>query len=406
MYILLLMSKTTFPIKINGLLEEVSLLFEKGEYNKVIVSSDEILSVYPDFSLVHYLKGMALLNLHCYEDACFSLHSAVELVSDNPDYLYNFALSLQKLCLYEKALSVYHELLLIQPRDLDALYNIGCCYFELRDYHNSIIFLKKVLAVDHTHISALNNLGYINHLIGQYDVAENIFSKLIELDPDHESAEYMVMCIRGEVCSEAPLDYVEKVFDNYSERFDDDISSNLYYSVPQKLRLLFDTHFTSEKVDCCLDLGCGTGLSGEAFHDICNSMAGVDISSKMLEIAKSKNIYTHLEKNGITKYLEGCESGLFDLIIAADVFTYFGNLKETFTQLYSVASANGYFVFSVELGGTHSFKTQKTGRFVHSIQYVESLSKLMGWNSVATVKTELRKEKNEWVDGVLFLMKK
>ena len=47
-----------------------------------------------------------------------------------------------------------------------------------------------------------------------------------------------------------------------------------------------------------LDLGCGTGLSGQAFKNISCQLTGIDLSSRMIEKAKQKKIRVFiLQKN-------------------------------------------------------------------------------------------------------------
>ncbi|WP_371440254.1 methyltransferase domain-containing protein [Candidatus Coxiella mudrowiae] len=45
-----------------------------------------------------------------------------------------------------------------------------------------------------------------------------------------------------------------------------------------------------------LNFGCGTGLCGEYFKPLAKELIGVDLSEKILLIAKNKNIYNILLK--------------------------------------------------------------------------------------------------------------
>lgn len=71
------------------------------------------------------------------------------------------------------------------------------------------------------------------------------------------------------------------------------------------------------------DAGCGTGLVGEILtnlvpHDLLE-MHGGDISEKMLEVAKSKNIYTDLKIINLKETLP-YEADSFDSVVCAGVF--------------------------------------------------------------------------------------
>ncbi len=68
------------------------------------------------------------------------------------------------------------------------------------------------------------------------------------------------------------------------------------------------------------------------------------------------------------------------------------------------AEPESIFCFSVEKGVGDSFNLQKTGRFAHSFSYIEHISSTTGWKIQRNVNVRLRKEKGEWVNGVLFLL--
>ena len=57
-----------------------------------------------------------------------------------------------------------------------------------------------------------------------------------------------------------------------------------------------ETHFKDAKT--VFDMGCGTGLVGEAFKKTLSAeeIVGVDASQGMLDVAKEKDCYTDLEK--------------------------------------------------------------------------------------------------------------
>ncbi|NEU35571.1 methyltransferase, partial [bacterium LRH843] len=74
------------------------------------------------------------------------------------------------------------------------------------------------------------------------------------------------------------------------------------------------------------DAGCGTGLCGPLLAPYCQRLDGVDLSPKMLEKAKSKQLYDRLSKAELTAFLNNAPD-MYDVIIAADVLCYFGDLS-------------------------------------------------------------------------------
>ena len=81
-----------------------------------------------------------------------------------------------------------------------------------------------------------------------------------------------------------------------------------------------------------LDVGCGTGGAGAWLKDYARSLVGVDVSDSMVELARKKMLYQELHVQPLNTYLETCTKS-FDLVVAADVFSYVGKLEETFRQV-------------------------------------------------------------------------
>jgi predicted TPR repeat methyltransferase len=83
-----------------------------------------------------------------------------------------------------------------------------------------------------------------------------------------------------------------------------------------------------------LDLGCGTGLVGARLHPLARTirtMTGVDLSSKMLEIARQRRIYDNLICSELVEFLQK-QTQSFNLAVAADVFIYVETFRTYFTE--------------------------------------------------------------------------
>src|SRR5207245_6254227 len=93
--------------------------------------------------------------------------------------------------------------------------------------------------------------------------------------------------------------------------------------------------------------GCGTGLCGDGFRPLARRLVGVDLSPGMLERARARGCYDELVCEELTAYVRRCEER-FDLITAADVFCYFGDLTAVFAATAALLRPGGRFIFSVE----------------------------------------------------------
>ena len=151
--------------------------------------------------------------------------------------------------------------------------------------------------------------------------------------------------------------------------------------------------------DVGIDLGCGTGLSGQVFRPICKQLVGIDLSPKMIEIAKGKNIYDTVENNEISIYLEQ-SSEKYDLFIATDLLIYIGDLKMLFSNISKASNRKGIFVFSTELVQEVDYSLTTQGRYAHSENYIRKLAQQNKFNILNIVNTAIRTE----ISGQLFII--
>ena len=120
-----------------------------------------------------------------------------------------------------------------------------------------------------------------------------------------------------------------------------------------------------------LDLGCGTGLCGEVLRPLAASLAGVDLSARMIAKARERRIYDSLIVGSIDAALEGQEKS-FDVIVAGDVFAYIGALSAVLAGCARALPPAGLLAFSTESSEGGSYELCPTGRYAHSMEYIES----------------------------------
>jgi len=153
-----------------------------------------------------------------------------------------------------------------------------------------------------------------------------------------------------------------------------------------------------------LDLGCGTGLSGAVFHALATDLVGIDLSPKMIERARTRGIYQQLMVGNVVSATAGLDR-CFDLILAADVFVYLGDLAAVFAVARETLLAGGWFAFSVELGDGDAYRLQGAGRYAHAPAYIHTLAAQHGFVILAEQPTVLRKDYGHDIKGVLWVLK-
>jgi len=242
---------------------------------------------------------------------------------------------------------------------------------------------------------------------GKLDERAQLLREILALEGPDSSAAYLLAAMENDgSVREGHLGYVRDVFDAAASQFDTALVEELGYVVPKKIHDQLDAISPPGTVfQHVLDLGCGTGLVAEALGARCQTLVGVDISSKMVEIAQDKGLYTDLFVESIDHYLTRCEAR-FDLVIAADVLIYIGQLESTFQQIFDVMEDGGLFIFSVEHGADQGVELNPSGRFSYSRDYIDQCLTAVGFRAVKVEATPLRMEGSSEVSGLIFSLQK
>lgn len=398
--------KTLYPEAFETIYLNACELHRSGQYPEAESHYTRLLEYFPESSSLHYNMGLLLFEQEKYKESLDHYLEALETSEDDPDLLFNLGLCLKKCGKVNEAILVYEGLAKLTPDDIDCLYNLSCCYREIHEHGKAIDLLRRVLQLQPAHRSATNNLAYLLHLQGNLHEAKLFYQQLLELDPHHQAARHMLASVQGEKVSNAPEEYIRTVFNNYAPNFESNLVQGLSYSVPEQLRA------TLEQVEGIrspfrrvLDLGCGTGLAGVAFADICGHLTGVDVAEDMIEKAKEKGLYNRLVVDEICRFL-GTSSDCFDLVVMADVLIYLGDLEPVLAAIHPRIYEDALLCFSTETTDDADFQLQPTGRFAHSPDYVRAVAEKTGWTIRHSRAARLRKEGSDWIAGSLFYLAK
>jgi predicted TPR repeat methyltransferase len=240
------------------------------------------------------------------------------------------------------------------------------------------------------------------------------YRQTLALAPDDIFGAGLKLALLGDASQPGlpPSSYVEGLFDDYADRFDTALVERLGYTVPGKLMHMIRTHITGP-YGTVVDLGCGTGLFGAEIIRQCSDLEGYDISENMLAKARDKHLYQHLAKADLS--LSSAQSGLLadrpshraDLIAAADVMMYLGDLDAAFANVATLIKPMGVFAFSVEKTTSDTgFELRPSMRYAHSAAHVETMLSAHGMQSFAIEETVIRMDGGKPIVGLLFLARR
>ena len=388
---------------IQGIYQNAITLHQQGEISQAIKLYRQLIELIPEVAEIHYNLGLAWFELEQYTNAIQAFQKASQLNPQDSDIFFNLGLACKMDKQFEAAEEAYLHALGLSDDVRDILYNLGCCYQDSGSVEQACIVFEQLLELAPDHLSALNNLAYLKHLQENFESARELYGRVLELDPDRQSAKHMHATLSGNGKQAPPQEYVRELFDHYSDNFEENLIKDLEYNTFCILRQAVEG-LTERKKNYAqaLDLGCGTGLAGDAFHSICTRLTGVDLSENMIKHASEKRLYHELHCADIIDFLEQSNNN-YDLIIAADVFPYLGNLAPLFSAARKRASDNTVFCLSSEKTNKPEWELQLTGRYAHNPDYVASTAQKYGWTALEYFPANIRKENDAWIKGTIFV---
>ena len=135
-----------------------------------------------------------------------------------------------------------------------------------------------------------------------------------------------------------------KYYDDWSNSYDKKLHSWNYKTPLNSALFLHSLLLESPK--SLLDLACGTGLFAEEILKFFPKIKidGIDISEKILLIAKKKNIYKNLYCRNFDKNIKTTKK--YDLISCIGAMTYTKDPKKLLLNIHKLTNKNGFFIFS------------------------------------------------------------
>jgi predicted TPR repeat methyltransferase len=345
-----------------------------------------------------------------------------------------------KLSEFSKAISSYEEAISIQPGYVEAYYNLGNLYHQMGELDKAVRNFKKVVALDPDYSKVHPNKtllviyffskGEINNALEtlqawiksnpddallfnmmggcylslrEFKMSIQSYEKALELKPDYAIPQHMINSLKGHTSKSPPKEYVKNLFDDYAERFNDSLVQGLQYKLPFVIKDLIQNISSKSKFAKTIDLGCGTGLSGNGLSEISEHLSGIDISENMISKADELDVYDNLYTGDIVEVLNAVQEN-FDLFVALDVLIYVGDVESIFKTVHKYSNPESIFVFSTEIQEESGYSLLSSSRYSHSDSYImnQASGKFVLIKSKDTV---IRKEGNNLIHGKIYFFK-
>jgi predicted TPR repeat methyltransferase len=322
--------------------------------------------------------------------------ASLALLPGRVSTLTNLGAAVLKLGRFQQAADLLEEALQQEPGNVEALSHRAAALAELGEHAKALECVDRAVQIEPKRGPAWALRGNLLKDLGRVDEARESFERAIANGADTSVVRYQLAATAGgDAPSTAPREYVETLFDRYADGFEEHLVQVLNYRAPEILvQGLHGRHFTR-----ALDLGCGTGLCGPLLRPLAVQLDGVDLSANMVERSAARGVYDQVVHSDAVEFLANTDHR-YDLIMAADVFVYIGDLEALFSGVARVLQPGGVFCFCIEVQEQHDFLLRPSLRYAHSPGYIRKLAVQYGFEFGPTQSHPIRDDQQIPIPGL------
>lgn len=400
-------------------------LRDQDRFDEARVELEAVIATQPGHAEAHNALGYVFTRLERPDEAERCFHAALARNPVFPDALTNLGNVLSSRGRWQEAVRLYRRALEAAPGNRNAALNLGSILVLQDQIDEAIAVYTQLLHADQNRNESNSTELAVRALPTQAEVhvglglafmrrrslleAERAFRQALVVCPNHPEARYLLAALGGaDEPLVAPPDYVARLFDDYAEVFDTHLVEKLKYRTPEALFDAVQAATGGRRDLAVLDLGCGTGLCGSLFRSWSRTLAGVDLSPKMIAKARARGVYDKLDVAELTTVLRKAEVA-WDLVIAADVFVYIGDLSPVFEGVVQALRPGGTFSFSVEAAKPEEsggYILRNTGRYAHAQGYVAELTRQFGFVLVSREELCIRQDGDQAILGSIYVLRR
>lgn len=272
----------------------------------------------------------------------------------------------------EEAIGAFLQALRVDPINSGLCIKVMQAFMTRGLFDPAFMWLRRAMALDPKRHG--EEIEFQEGVPIGRDQLKMVVDAWIAADPENVARRHLALAmLGGPAPDKADHDYVTRLFDDYAERYDKSLLG-LKYRGHQLMAEILQACGQAEDASLdVLDVGCGTGLAGEALKSFAATLTGVDMSPNMLEQARIRGIYKELGQADMNEFMRA-RPEQYDLVTASDVITYTGDLSEFCASAHQTLRTGGRLVITCEaLLNDHEgrgYSLNPSGRFSHSEAYL------------------------------------
>ena len=384
-----------------ALLREGAAKHAAGDLAGAAACYRAVLRAAPKEPNAHNLLGVLARQQGDSQAALRHTEQALALAPDQPAFLANRGAALAEAGRLIEGISLLRAALDRRPEDAVALRNLGQAFAALGDAAAAIAPLERAAALAPQAPEPLLALAHARRELGDAEGARQAAAALAQGEgPLAEQARFLLAGLgAAPMPDRAPAGYVRDLFDQFAPRFDRSLAALDYQTPALIAEALIASGAAPARRLKVLDLGCGTDLSGLRLQPFARRLEGLDLSPRMLAEARKRGLYDALHEADLLDWLPG-KAASFDLIVAADVLNYLGDLAPALAAMRAALAPGGRMAFSVEAGDGAPVTLGEGLRYRHNPAAIRAL---LGAGLRAERRATLRQEHGAPVAGAIFV---
>jgi predicted TPR repeat methyltransferase len=384
-----------------------ALLTEAGKPEEACDALRHALELRPDWPVALNNFGVALRDCGRLDAAATILEGAVELRPDHGGTRANLAGVYRALGRLDDARTAAEQGTRAAPRSLECWLELGLTRQAQDHWEGAAAAYERATAAAPRSARAWYCLGEARRALGQDERAAKAYGKALRLDPAdvHGAALGLALVNGGPAPDKAPEAYVRQLFDEYADRFDQALVEKLDYCAPQLLADALARTVDRRGGLAIMDAGCGTGLAAPALKPYANRLDGVDLSQAMVARAAERQLYDELVVGELVGTLLQRPAS-YDLVVAADVLVYLGDLDPVMRAAHVSLKPGGTFAFTVEKAqDAATYMLGAKQRYAHAAGYVADTAAAAGFSVALLEDAVTRRDGGRDVPGLVVVLR-
>jgi predicted TPR repeat methyltransferase len=377
-----------------------------GRMEAAVGSLDRATTLRPKGAGAWYRLGIAQRSLGHWEAAARSFAQTIAVDDKQAKAYASLAGVLRRLKRASESVGVARQAVRLEPAEASHWLELGQAEREGGDLDAAIAAFREVMRLASDDIEALWLSAECLNALGRQDDAVAAYRRVLTQDPADRFGAALALAQCGALPppGEASPTFIRTLFDQYADGFDRDLVEGLNYRGPAILIDAIGRTLGLGPFDA-FDVGCGTGLLGVGLRPMTGRLDGVDLSPRMIAKARERRLYDELGEGDLVAALN-LRPAAYDLVAAADVLIYLGDLRAVFEAAAAALRDGGGFAFTVEAHKGDGYVLLESRRFAHSLSYLRQQAAPAGFVSLLQEETATRDDRGQPVPGYVVVMRK